>query len=185
MESLIDNFLSGKMEISSKYGISKAKKNIDDPLSCIREKHEQIYNADPKRFIEESYFECIIGIQKRFRKAMEIIFGVEHKYIKIFFDKVDKYCIYDLRSKLSHGSFTILDFKHKELIEKRLSDLQHVAYEFIFRLSTGTLKDQNIKKIKSQFILSINFTDPKGTGIASTLDIYPNKDWRIKPEWLF
>lgn len=185
IESLADNLLSGKMEISSKYGIDNSKYNVPDISQCIQEKYDQLYNTDPKKFVEESYFECIGGIKKRLRKAMEIVFGLDHEYIKIFFDKVDKYCMYDLRSKLAHGSFTILDSEHKKLIEKRLPDLKYIVYAFLFRLSTGTLKEQKIKRIKSQFSISINFTDPRGTGIASTLDIFPNKDWRIRPEWLF
>jgi hypothetical protein len=173
------------MAVCSRYGINLPVEIEENLLKCIKDKHDIFYATDPKRFIMDAYFDCVGSIQKRLRQAMEIVFGTEHEYLSLFFDKVDKYSTYDLRSRLAHGSFTILDSEHKELIEKKLPELKHIAYEFILRLSTGTAKDQIPKKIKPSQSFSIRLASPRGTGVTSTLDVFPNKDWRIKPEWLF
>lgn len=184
MESLVDSFLSGKMEASSKFGIGTSEKIEEELVLLIKSKHNELYDKNPEQFIRETYSE-LFGIQKKFRKAMEIVFGMDHKYLSLFFDKKDKYKIYDLRSELAHGSFNVLNSEHKEIIEKRLPDLKHVAHDFITRMSTGTLKDESPKKIRSQHGISIVFNNPRGIGVASSLDSFSNKDWRIKPDWLF
>lgn len=184
MESLADSFLSGKMEISAKFGVQDEVKNKQDLVSAIKEKHDELYESEPEKFLREAYSE-LIGIQRKLRKAMEIVFGEEHKYISLFFDKKDGYRMYDLRSNLAHGSFNSLDVEHKKIIESRLVTLKEIAYDFIYRISTGTLKDELPKKIKPQVSISFLFSTPRGTGIASSLNLFPNKDWKIKPEWLF
>lgn len=185
IESLCDHLLSGKMEISLKYGIAEPEDVKENILKCIREEHDRLYGINPEKFVTTAYFECIGSIQKKLRGAMAIIFGEEHEYVKLFFNKTDKYSIYDLRSKLAHGSFTILDSEDKEIIEKRLPDVKHIAHELILRLSTGTMKDETIKEIATGRTISILFNNPRGTGVASNLDFFQNKDWTIKPEWLF
>lgn len=185
MESLVDKFRNGKMEICAKYGVKKPKKIETDLLNCIQIKHDQLYATDPKQFIEEAYFDCIGSIQKKLRQTIEIVFGIDHEHIKLFFDKKGGYSLYDLRSKLAHGSFASLDSEHVELIKKRLPDIKHIAYQFILRLSTATLKNEKPKNINSSRSFSILFSSPKGTGVTNTLNMFPNKDWRIKPEWLF
>ena len=184
MESLSDSFMSGKMEISIKFGVENETKNKQNLISAIKEKHDKLYESDPEKFLREAYVD-LVGIQRKLRKAMEIVFGEDHEYISLFFDKKDGYKMYDLRSNLAHGSFNSLDIEHKKIIESRLVSLKEIAYDFIYRISTGTLKNELPNKIQPKFSISFIFNSPRGTGIASSLDLFSNKDWRIRPEWLF
>lgn len=184
LESLAENFVFGKLDVSTKFGIKDAKLNSDDRKKIIEKLHTELYEKDPETFLRTAYSETT-GIGRNIRRALETVFGREHEYIDLFFKKSGGYSIYDLRSKIAHGTFTLIDQNQIVLIEKRLPELQMIANDFILRLSTQTLKDQKLVKLKRSFSISLLFNTPRDTGIANNLDMFPIKDWKIRPEWLF
>ncbi len=46
-------------------------------------------------------------------------------------------------------------------------------------------KDIIIKQRDKGYFVNFLTVDPRTTGIANSLDMIPNKDWKIKMDWLF
>lgn len=185
LEGLAIPFIKGKMEVSKKHGVEKTskKKKESEIKNCILKKHKSLYKINPVKFINESYSECVLGLRTLTREALQKVFGVNHKFISLFFKKIDGYSLYDLRNKLAHGVFSLIDPENQETIKKRLEDLQVITHEFIMRLSMRIKPEESYKKF-NRFSLSIFTNDPRSTGVCSSLELIPNKDWKIKLEWL-
>jgi hypothetical protein len=183
-ESLAIPFIDGKLEVSKSYRIkslSKSKRNaeIDKCIECL---HKELYPEKPQEFVRKAYG-CIGSLNEKTKKALEKVFGRDSKEVKEFYEKVDGFSFYNLRNKLAHGDFSHIEEKDRSPIEGSLPILKNIIYKFIIALSSkGNKKSSHLYFSHS---LSIQTSDPRSSSIVSSLSMIPNKDWRIKLEWLF
>jgi len=147
-------------------------------------KHEESFTYDPVGFIEGAYSECILSNRIKTKMVIEKVFGQEHPFVEEFSRKEQGQTLYSLRNNLAHGSFTLADPEHRDIVEKRIASLARLAYAFILRVATQTPPNKKLHQF-TRFSLSIITADPRSTGVTNNLDMIPNKDWRIRLEWLF
>jgi hypothetical protein len=186
LEGLAIPLIDGDLEISPKYKIKKVPKNERNEKirTCIKRMHEQLYDKDPIKFVDRSYFDCIGSIGSKTKNALKKVFGANHPYIDLFFDNSKGISVYNLRHKLAHGDFNHTDQEHATAIENKLHILREITHAFVMNVSLG-LKGKRKYNSFNQMSLAISMSDPRSTHVASTLDFIPNKDWKIKWEWLF
>jgi|GEM_PF-5474980 len=181
-ESLAIPFVDGKLEISTKYKIKPLPKSARNKQinECIRVLHEELYPSKPQEFVSKSYA-CIGSLNSKTKVALEKVFGKESTEVIDFFKKVDGYSFYLLRNKLAHGDFSHIEENDRRPIQERLGALKDIVFRFILALSSP--KNDRSKTYFSH-TLSMQTSDPRSSSVVSSLDFIPNKDWRIKLEWL-
>lgn len=188
LEALALNLLTGDMVVSEKYKISKISKEEKGKIieNCITYLlKESNLSATSEKYIREAYGQCILANYKKTLKALELVFGVNDENVEIFKKKIKGNNLYDLRNKLAHGSFKILEQKDQEAVKDRINDLEILTKAFIIKVLHGLKPGEKYIKINPPFKLAIMMADPRSFGIATDLNMSINKDWRIKLEWLF
>ncbi|QQG45567.1 MAG: hypothetical protein HYW89_01400 [Candidatus Sungiibacteriota bacterium] len=183
VESLAIVFVDGMLDASKEFGIEvpSASERKQCTAECIRRLHDALYQADPSGFVTGSYSQCIRSLRAKTELALAKVFGEDHEFTKGFFDSSEGKSIYRLRNDLAHGNFNLIDRDELHQIRNKLPLLEDIAFAFIMRLSLG--KNQKYKKA-NRFSMSIKFDSPRDTKIASNLNMFPRKDWRIQWEWL-
>lgn len=74
---------------------------------CIEQKFDLLYASNPKQFVEEAYFDCVVSLKNKTRQIAELVFGLRHPYLSLLFDKDGKEpALSDIRSYLAHGAFS-------------------------------------------------------------------------------
>lgn len=187
LEILAMTLIACDMNISKKYGISEAtrRKNKNKILKCIQDLYNEYYTDDPIKFINKAYFDCIVGIRKTIKIALEKVFGKDHPIIKLFFDKIEgQLSLYDIRSKIAHGDISFHDTRDIELVRSRMSDIKQISASFIARVTQGTNRRKKPIVLGNLRQISQDTRDPRSTFIISDLSLLPNNDWKIKKEWL-
>jgi len=183
LESVAIAIANGRADFGLNF--TREPRNIRKKLrnECIKEKHDANYTNNPIQFVEEAYFDCIVGIKEKIEQVTSLVFGVDHKYLRTLFEKQDGYSLNDIRGKLAHGRMTILDKKHESIVKKRLPDIAEISREFLSRIILSLKPGDKLPTWSMQHSAHLPTGDPRTTLVASTDKIFPNKDWRIKPEW--
>ena len=182
-EGLASSLVDGKLFISKEFGFNDEKSTQENKIECIKTKYVELFNRDPIEFINKSYFECVKSLGKNTRSALEAVFGKEHAYIKIFYDKSEGLSIYELRHKLAHGEYNHIDQKHLEIVIKKLPYIREIAYDFIMRVSSGLKSTDTYPKLGGHSI-SFIMADPRSTMVLSNYKMIENTDWKIRLQWL-
>ena len=180
LEGLALKFMAGELEVSKKYSI--VPMTNEERVECIKRLHDKIYTDNPIEFTKQAYTEGVHSLHSLTKKALTNVFGDDHKVFKIFKKKENKYNLYGLRNQLAHGSFSLIDPEHEDLIRKRTYDIKFIAKSFISQLALGSEADK--LKIKHLVGLALVTSDPRSASIVSDLNMLPRKDWRIRLEWL-
>ena len=170
-------------------GLNFEKENKSDKqkriLEEVKKKHDEGFEKDPIKFIREGYFEYVIGLKEKTRKVSEIVFGKDHKYVKILFESNENQkSLYDLRGNIAHGSITLLNNDDRNLIEGRLHEMNDIVKNFLKKVIFILKPGDKIPSWSNRFKHSIFTADPRDTHVVSDIKMFPNKDWRIKSEWL-
>lgn len=152
---------------------------------CIRLKYDELFKTEPKKFVTEAYFECIVSLRRKVQRILELVFGQEHKYISLIFNKKNGYSLSDIRSEIAHGGITLLDRESEKLVRERIGELEQISRSFLFRLIFSLKPNDSIPDWSRMHRASLNFDDPRCTLVVSREDILPTKDWRIRPEWCY
>ena len=151
---------------------------------CIKEIYKNKFSEDPTRFVEEAYFDCVVGIKKKIHRVVGLVFGDEHKHLKALFEKQDDgYSLNDIRGGLAHGRMTILDKEHEKIVSKRLPDIAEISREFLTRIILKLKPEDRLPSWSMLHSLKFFTNDPRTTLIANSEKLFPTDDWRIKPEW--
>jgi len=184
LESLSTAVADGDADFGVGYQRPNAAERRRTMLECIEAKQNELLNLDPKRFIVEAYFECVLSLKKKTRCIVELVFGEGHPYVVRLFEKRDGYSLSDIRGRLAHGGFTLVERDDEQLVKARLPEIEQIAREFLVRLAVH-LKPSDLPPTWSQrHRVAISMSDPRSTLCTSTLDVLPRTDWRIQPEWL-
>ncbi len=194
LESIAILFIDGNLIVSQEFGIIKNKQTKLEKIACLQKVKESYGDDDLLNFIQKSYFECISpSLSIKIKSALEKVFGENSPELTEFTRKIkhksrkEKFSLYDIRSKLAHGDFYYNDMDDIDFVQQRIHTISLLTKKFIITLLNKKNVDKNIK-IKQRDKGSFhNFltADPRTTGIANSLDMIPNKDWKIKMDWLF
>jgi hypothetical protein len=186
LECIAIPLIDGKLKASSEFSIKPEKITNADKIKCMQ--NIQSTEIDWIKFVERSYFECVLSLKNKIKNSLETVLGAESKEVQLFFKKIKykrkDYSIYDLRSALAHGDFSENDPDDLNIIEENVNIIAQCCNKFIFTILEKKANGKNINIEKGR-TLTILTADPRSTGIASTLSFIPNTDWRIKIDWLF
>jgi hypothetical protein len=152
---------------------------------CIKEIHDRLYETDSIKFVEESYFRCVLSLKYKCKSVAERVFGVEHKYVKTLFQKgEDGFALSDIRGLIAHGDVAILYKEHEDLVRMRLHEIMTISNEFLLRLTFQLKPSDSLPSWSGLHSVSMAFIDPRNTLVATHEKIFPTSDWKIRPEWL-
>ncbi len=183
IESVAISVADGKANFGLKYSRPTKEERKKERVECIRRKYDDLYTNDPHKFVEEAYIECIYGLKKKTHLIAEQVFGPDHKYLKALFEKRENYSLSDIRGKLAHGAVTLLDKEDEKLVGDRLPEIAEISKEFLTRIIFSLRPTDSLPSWSKQHTASYSFNDPRTILVATKDNIFPNKDWRIRPEW--
>lgn len=167
--------------------IEKEKKNDEkiEMNECIEQKYNELFAKSPKKFVIDAYFDCVISLRKKVQKVIELVFGKDHPYVNLMFKEKNGYSLSDIRSKIAHGGITLLDRDSEKLVRSRIGDMAQVSRDFLFRLIFSLNPKEKIPTWSRRHLAALNFSDPRNTLVSTHEHIFPNKNWKIRPEWCF
>src|SRR5207245_946710 len=115
--------------------------------------------------------------KKRTRRVVELVFGNGHSYVAALFDKTDGHSLSDIRGKIAHGRFALLNREDKQTVSRRLHEMATISKEFLVRLMCKLNTDESAPQWSYLFTSSLPTSDPRSTMYTSTETILPNNDW--------
>src|ERR1700674_1885 len=151
-------------------------------IRCIEQKQKELLQADPVRFVTESYFQCTQSLTAKTKLAVNAIFGEAHPYLKLLFEDFPDgdVSLSKLRSALAHGGVSLLDRKHEHLVRKHLHEMERITKDFLLRVLFRLDKSDKVPDWSGTFQVSLITADPRSTLFSSTENIFPKPtDWRI------
>ena len=164
---------------------SKAERR-DATVACIIQKHEELFEHDPRRFVEESYFNCIVGLKQKARKAAAVVFGEDHPHLTLLFEKspTGEISLAELRSHLAHGGMTLLQKADRDLVRKNVHRMGEVAKEFLLRVLFQLKPSDPAPSWSGMARVGLGVADPRTTMWSTTESVFPKPtNWKIRPEW--
>lgn len=182
IESCTIAITEGKAGFGLKYYKKSRSERKEGRIKCIR-RFMELYKSNPIKFVEKSYFDCVIGLAKRTRQITQLVFGKDNKAYKLLFKKKDGYSLSDIRSKLAHGSFTYIDKEHVKIVRSRLPEIEEISKEFLIRLIFNLKPNEKIPTWSKEYRMPVDFKDPRNIQVCSKESILQTKDWRIRPAW--
>ena len=151
--------------------------------SCIEEKHNRLYSADPIRFTREAYFDCVVSLKKNTRRVAALVFGADHEYVRALFERDEGSSLSDIRGKLAHGGLTSVDSEHEGLVKGRVYEIERICKEFLTRLILRLKPSEPLPSWSQRHRSSMSFSDPRSTLSVTDERSLPTRDWRIRSEW--
>ncbi len=183
MECVAVPIAERKVDFGFKFQKKSKPERAKDRDSCIQKFYEKYYAEDRGRFIRESYFDCIVSLKEKTKAVIEVVFGSGHSYLDDLFSKRDGFSLSDIRSKLAHGSFTLLSVEERNIVRDRRHEIKTIVRELLFRLIFSLKPSEEIPAWSGYHKAAMDTSDPRNTKVASQDSMFPNKDWRIRPEW--
>jgi|HubBroStandDraft_2_1064218.scaffolds.fasta_scaffold02473_6 hypothetical protein len=165
--------------------LTKAQKQLAT-INCINQKHLELFADDPKRFVVDSYFECVQGLTEKTRKAAAAVFGEQHRYLKLLFEKSenDGTSLSRLRSAIAHGDLSLLNKQHEHLLRKNLHSMEHITREFLLRVLFRLDPSETVPSWSGKFQITRKTADPRSILVMSDEKLFPTgADWTIRAEW--
>lgn len=172
-----------RADLSLRYHAQTKDERDTQQKECIREKYDALYETNPEEFVREAYFDCVVGITRKLREVVALVFGSDHEYISALFIKKDGYSLNDLRGRIAHGNFSQLDPEDEKLIRERLPEIAQISREFLTRIIFSLSPSDELPTWSRKHSYTMQSVDPRNTLVASTEKIMPETDWRIRPEW--
>lgn len=182
VEGLAMKLANGELEASNFFGFEKKKEKPEDIKKCIDKYYKDFYEKNPKRFLQDAYFECGKPINRLLKKSFVAVFGEKSREYSEYFK--DQSNIIKIRSNIVHKSYSDWNFEGKKVIYKKLPILKEIAKKFILRVSLKYKKTRKSPEWSNEFIISLNTKSPNSTLIVSDLKTLPANDWKIKSEWI-
>ncbi len=184
IESVAVAIADGKADFGLGYRKGNKAERRQRRNTCIQEKHNQLYASDPARFVSEAYFECITGLKEKTRRVADMVFGKDHPYIKVLFEKEgESHSLSGIRSEVAHGGLALIDRDHERLVRKHIDEMARISKEFLTRIIFFLKPGDSLPSWSNRFRGSMHFGDPRATLFTTREDALPNSEWRIKPEW--
>lgn len=184
IEGLAVKLANGELEASKFFNLKK--ENKEERKKRMKETFDEYYKlyytTDLKKLINDAYFDCLQPITASMKRAFAAVFGKDHPVIKEYFE--GKNSLNSIRGQLAHGEYS--DWHYSQYLEvwKKLHHIQEISKGFITRVILQIPPGTKRPTWQRSFRLSVSMDNPKGSLIASRLDVFPTKDWKIKPEWI-
>lgn len=184
LESIANAVAEGDADFGLGYHRASKAERKQTRLNCIAEKHKAIYPTDSIKFVQEAYFHCVEGINRKTRGVAELVFGPEHEYVERLFKKADDgYSLSAIRGQLAHGRVTLLDTDHERLVRNRLGEIAAISKEFLTRIIFLLKPTDGLPSWSQRHSLPQSTADPRATLVTTHDSIFPSTDWRIRAEW--
>lgn len=152
---------------------------------CINSKFETLYKIDPVKFVREAYFDCVVGISNKTKKAAELVFGTDNEFLEwLFVKKSGDISLNDIRGKLAHGDIALLNKDDERLVRERIHQIEIIAKEFLIRIILKLKPTEPIPVWSYEHKAVFTTADPRSTFCCSDLSIFPKgTDWTLRAEW--
>lgn len=184
IEGLAVKLANGDLAASKFFGLQAEDKATHEirVKNTFDEYYKNYYTTNIKKLINDSYFDCLGTITANMKRAFVAVFGKDNPVIDEYF-KGEK-SLNSLRGQLAHGEYS--DWHYDQYIEvwKKLSDIEEIAKAFITRVVLQIKPGNKRPTWQRTHSVSVGMDNPKGSLVASRLDIFPTKDWRIKADWI-
>lgn len=158
----------------------------DATIACIIQKHEELFEHDPRRFVEQAYFDCIVGLKQKAKRAAAVVFGENHPHLTLLFEKSPsgEISLAELRSDLAHGGMTLLQKMDRDLVRKNVHRMGEVAKEFLLRVLFRLKPVDPAPSWSGKARVGLGVADPRSTMWSTTDSAFPKPtNWKIRPEW--
>jgi hypothetical protein len=164
LESVALAVAEGEADLGLNYHRQDKTARKQERLSCIREKHDLLYDANPQEFVEEAYFDCVVGLAKRTRRVAELVFSAKNPNVELLFTKgIDGHSLSSIRSVLAHGKFVLLDADDRKIVRRRVREIARISKEFLTRIIFGLKPDDPLPTWSRKFSDTLHFADPRST----------------------
>lgn len=184
LESISVAVADGEADFGLEYSRGGKAERRQKRTDCVQEKYEALYSKNPIKFVQEAYFECIVGLKEKTRRVAEMVFGPGHEYLEILFKKSDDgYSLSDIRSRLAHGGVTLLNRDDESLVRNRLHEIEEISKDFLTRIIFLLKPSDSLPSWSGRHAAYLSAADPRTTLVATKESILPTTDWRIRPEW--
>jgi hypothetical protein len=184
LESISVAVADGEADFGLEYSRESKAERRHKRMDCVQEKYKALYSKNPLKFVEESYFDCIVGLKEKTRRVAEVVFGSGHEYLEILFKKsVDGYSLSDIRGRLAHGGVTLIDRQDESLVRNRLHEIEEITKDFLTRIIFLLKPADSLPSWSGRHAVYLSAADPRTTLVATKESIFPTTDWRIRPEW--
>jgi len=121
------------------------------------------FESDPQKFVTDAYFDCVGGLKKNIELQLKNAFPNDDKLWRLFFEKINKKSLYDIRSEIAHGKINTLNVNDIEEVRRRLRDVKNIALKYIYsvleRSGVGKYPASEIKPIISLKLMNANLTN--------------------------
>jgi hypothetical protein len=175
----------GKADFGLAYQKESKSKRREQRLNCIQEAYDRLYLNNPEQFVQEAYFNCIHGIKEKTRRIVKMVFGPDHEYLQLLFEKdKDGYSLSEIRNKLAHGDLTPSNQDDEALIHSHLENMELISKEFLTRLIFMLKPTDDLPAWSGAYMTTIHANHPGHLLCVSHEDMLPTTDWRIRPEWV-
>ncbi len=185
MESVANAIVEGDAHLGIDFYKDAPKKRKENRIKCIQAKHSELYQDNPTEFVTQSYFECVVGLKKRTQQVIEKVFGKDHKYTKLLFEKSEPDCkpLSDIRSEIAHGKINFHSKEDRILVQANLHKVNFICKNFLTRLIFSLKPEESVPAWSGLHSSSMPTNDPRAVLIISNEKNIPNPDWKIKAEW--
>lgn len=181
IEGLAGKLVSGELDASSVFNFPTKEKYQEDIKQQMDEYYNKYYATDPKMFATKAYLDVVGSMKRNLEKAFENVFGANSVEKELYFGKNDS--LWDLRGSVAHGDYSDWDFDKRQHLHSKIHIIKSIARDFIYRIVFQIKSSDKTKYPSSSFLVGMSFDNPLSTLISTREDIFPTKDWKIKPEW--
>ena len=128
--------------------LSKAERR-DLRNECIDKTLKEYLADNPTKAIEESYFNCVVGIKKQLKAHLDNVLGTDDEGVKLFFENKEdgSPSLIQIRNLIAHGSLDNLKENEIGLINQNLYSMERLAQRYLWTVINRCLKVFNSQKM--------------------------------------
>ena len=182
IESLARKLAEGKLEASAFFKTKVTKLTDEEILKEYDELYKAHYPADIKILLRKGYFDIHETLNRSVKSAFDSVYGEKHGAYKAMFN--GKTGLVGLRGSIVHEGYSEWDRAQYDEARRRLGEVNDIAFGFISRVVLQISKGSALPALSGKFKLSLDATHPGTALVVTTLKVLPNKDWKIKSNWL-
>ncbi|MBT3319554.1 MAG: hypothetical protein HN948_04335 [Clostridia bacterium] len=152
----------------------------------IQDLHEQFYESNPIRFVQEAYLKYVTSITGNTKKIAELVLGENSEEVQLLFDKTgdNEPSLHQIRGKIAHGDIALLLKKDVDLVMKHLHEIRSISWKFLMRIILKLQPTENLPTWSNTYKSEYNMADPRSTLCYSNESLLPKEVvWNIKSEW--
>jgi len=184
IEGLAIKLARGELSSSSFFKLKPENKNAKAKKmkEVFDDYYRRYYEINLEKLINDAYFDCLGTITSNMKRAFMAVFGEKSSVVNEYFRGKDS--LNSIRGQLAHGEYS--DWHYNQYLEvwKKLPRIEEISQAFITRVILRISPDKKRPSWRRRRQLAISMFSPKGCLVASRLDIFPIKEWKIKPEWI-